>query len=295
MSINRRRAPSSEVSSEKKLSGHSREASYASLIGGATLGGTIKGDVVDKQGNLHSVKSGKKWQVFLYRQNTISSSRFLKILQPCLDAFTSDAARYFEDREKCIAFKEDYIRIHGRNKAKILPNESVSLHLGSNAYVASKERLALTTKAVCEALRDANFLRSFLGEAMFNNEEVSYLAVQDSTYRRDFKFKVFTRDDVLDILTRNLYPAVSRAGLVPEDYNVGGQKTLLQYSVGRNRDKNIVEIEIRNDSEQHYREVRFNMYSKDTLHLLLGGLSAHPYRELCDGVLLYGRATEGEL
>ena len=32
--------------------------------------------------------------------------------------------------------------------------------------------------------------------------------------------------------------------------------------------KNIVEIEIRNDSEIHYKQVRFNMYSKDALFLL---------------------------
>ena len=63
--INRRRAPSSEISSQKKRSGHQTEIEYAELINGEVIKGTQKGDVKDRNGNLYSVKSGKKWQVFL--------------------------------------------------------------------------------------------------------------------------------------------------------------------------------------------------------------------------------------
>ena len=107
--INRRRAPSSEISSEKKLGGHQRESDYAKLIGGNCLHGTQKGDVKDKQGNLHSVKSGKKWQVFLYGYSRISNSRYLNILRSCLDAFPEDYKQYVKDRHDCISYTKKYI------------------------------------------------------------------------------------------------------------------------------------------------------------------------------------------
>ena len=93
------------------------------------------------------------------------------------------------------------------------------------------------------------------------------------------------------MLVPKLFPAVSKAGRVPQDYNVEGQKTLLIYTTDKNRDKNIVEIEVRND-EKHYRKLRFNMYSKDTLALLLHASASLPVKQLCGGVLLYGRAAD---
>jgi hypothetical protein len=292
MSINRRRAPSSQISREKKLAGHLREGDYAKLIGGDTISGTQKGDVLDKKGNLYSVKSGKKWQVFLYAYDRISDSRHLKILQPCLDAFTKDSQQYFKDRIKCIEFKEAYVREHGRSKAKQLDNEVVINALGANEYIEAKERLAKSTTSVRDRLQDKNVLRRFLGEALFNNEEVSFLAIKDSTYKKDDFFKVFAKEDVLDIFSDRLYPEVSRAGNVPEDYNVPAQKTLLCYLRDNGKSKNIVEIEIRNDSDVHYRQVRFNMYSKDALTVLLERRSPLPVKEVFNGVKVYGLAIE---
>ena len=53
-----------------------------------------------------------------------------------------------------------------------------------------------------------------------------------------------------------------------EDFNVDGQKVLFRYKNSNSNFKNIVEIEVRNDSESKYKSLRFNMYSKDTLYLL---------------------------
>lgn len=292
MPINRRRAPSSAISSEKKLSGHRRERNYTELIKGELLHGTQKSDVKDKNGNFHSVKSGKKWQVFLYGYNRISTSLHLNILQPCLDAFPEDSSQYFKDRIKCIAFKEKYIQEHGRDATISLSNEAIAKHIGANTYIESKNKLEKTTTSICSALKDKDRLRNFLDEAIFNNAEVDYLAIKDSTYQKDGLFKVFTRKEVLDILSDKLLPAVSIAGRVPEDYNVAGQKTLLRYKKADGNLKNIVEIEIRNDSDTHYRQVRFNMYSKDTLSLLLDTSQNLPIKVLCDNVLTYGQAIE---
>lgn len=286
MAINRRRAPNSDISREKKLGGHKNESAYAAIIGGSTISGTGKGDVKDRYGLLHSVKSGKKWQVFLYCYNRIEKSKYLSVLRSCLDAFTKDYGRYVGDRTKCIELKEYLVKEAGREAVSRMPNEVVKNKLGPNEYVEAKERLAEATKRVCRKLLDKAFLTKFLAEALFNGPEVSYLAVKDGA-----TFRVFSRIDVLRVLAAELSPANSRAGHIPEDYNVDGQKVLLRYSK-YDKEKNIVEIEIRNDSEQHYRELRFNMYSKDFLALLLGENAALESMKHRDSVILYGKAID---
>jgi len=292
MTINRRRAASSAISSAKKISGHKNEEIYASLIEGAVIKGTQKGDVKDKIDIQYSVKSGKKWQVFLYGHDRIASSKYLKILQPGLEAFPEEPEIYFRDRIRCIEFKEAYVKKHGREAAKLLPNSDVIKALGANEYINSKSRLAKATSDVCVKLDDKSFLRKFLAEALFNNDEVTYLAVRDSTYKKDNVFKTFDRDDVLDIFSKSLSPATSKAGHVPEDFNVAGQKTLLRYTQDNDAQKNIVEIEIRNDSDIHYRQVRFNMYSKDALFLLIEGLHGSAVSSPVKGLAYFGRANK---
>jgi hypothetical protein len=285
MAINRRRAPSRKKSQEKKREGHSNEAKYAELISGDTIAGTQKGDVRDSSGNQHSVKSGKKWQVFLYSQKRIAESKHLSVLKPCLDAFTKDYNQYVYGRTKCIELKEFLVKERGREYVAGMPNDEIKARLGPNEYIVAKERLAQATRNVARRLEYKPFLKDFLEEALFNGTEVSYLAVKD-----DALFRVFAREDVLSVLSANLMPANSRAGRVAEDYNVDGQKVLLRYTAGA-KDKNIVEIEIRNDSKQHYREVRFNMYSNDFLVLLLGSKVASETRDHGLGVRLYGAAV----
>lgn len=286
MPINRRRAASSEISSEKKLSGHRNEDEFASLISGVVIKGTQKGDVEDQKGFLYSVKSGKKWQVFLYGYDRIKSSKHLQVLQPCLEAFPKDSNTYFNDRTRVIEFKEKYVKKYGRENAKKLSNREVIDILEKNEYVTSKYKLEKATDDVYSLLKNKSFLQDFLNEALFNNNEVYYLAIKDTTYRKDGAFKVFTRKDVLEILSSELFPATSKAGNVPEDFNVPGQKTLLCYKTKNGTQKNIIEIEIRNDSDTHYRQVRFNMYSRDTLTLLLNKLEKNS-KALQDQKLLY--------
>lgn len=291
MTINRRRAPSSATSSEKKLSGHSSEAEFALSMGGNVIHGTQMGDIRDRNGNLYSVKTGKKWQIFLYNYKRISESIHLRILQDCLDSFTEDYDKYNEDRIKCIEFKENYIKIHGRKQAKLIQNCVLEDHLGHNEYMHAKNLLQKTTAAVKQKLENKIILRSFLNEAMFNNDQVSLLAIQDTTYLNDNLFKVFSRDDILDIFCEAIYPDLSKAGNVPEDHNVGGQKTLLRYLKGA-RPKNIAEIEIRNDSRDKFRLVRFNMYSKDVLSLLLKANSSKKAKKINEKIMAYGLAID---
>ena len=291
MAINRRKASSSEVASQKKISGHIQETDYAQLISADTLSGTQKGDVRDQKGRLHSVKSGKKWQIFLYRPERIKSCKYLNVLLPCLDVFPKNYSTYEKDRVRCIEYKEKYVKDHGRSKAKLLKNEDVIHELGPNSYVISKFELSTKTSLVCSDLKDKVVLRNFLDESIFNSAEVSYLVVKDSTYLNDNFFKIFDRNDVLDVLVEKLTPEVSKAGHVPEDFNVEGQKTLLCYKNKNGKNKNIVEIEVRNDGPVHYRELRFNMYSRDALLLLLESDLRKVFKRIKQNVFAYGAAV----
>lgn len=282
MSINRRRAPKSEVSRKKKLDGHAGELEYAGLIGGNVVPGVGKGDVKDRQGLLHSLKSGKKWQLFLYNEERIKVSRSLGLLAPCLESFAWDKSDYFEHRRRCIAFKETKQRELGKAMAQKLTNAEVKKAIGRNVYVLSKERLACASSGVCEKLRDKKLLRRFLDEAIFNNGEVDFLVIRDTHLLGDKVFKIFPRDVVLDVFTAVLTPSVSIAGRVAIDYNMPGQKVLLRYD-NQSNPVNVIEIEVRND-EKHYRLIRCNMMSKYALALLLNGLGVSS----CIGVTLYG-------
>ena len=290
MTINRRRAPSKKISSEKKLAGHKKEVVFADIIGGEVIKGTQKADVEGKNGQLYSIKSGKKWQVFLYGYDRISNSAYLNILKPCLDCFPTDYNRYKQDREICIAFKEEHVKNFGKDVTKNLKNESIIQAIGSNAYITSKTKLSKETKSISQILQNKKVLRNFLGEAFFNNNEVDLLSIFDTTYNCDERFKIFSKDDVLDTFTKYLTPSISKAGRVPEDYNVEGQKVLLRYRKNDGKIKNIVEIEIRNDSSTHYRQVRFNMYSKDALYLLLFNVNNSSYKSYNDIIYTYDKA-----
>ena len=118
------------------------------------------------------------------------------------------------------------------------------------------------------------------------------MVIKEAIETQNNEYNVFLKEDVLDILTERLFPAVSKAGLTPEDFNVAGQKTLLCYTNSKGKSKNIVEIEIRNDSPTHYRQVRFNMYSKDALDIFLTGLSHNPVRKISKQVWIHGRAQK---
>ena len=286
MTINRRRAPSSRISSEKKRKGHKNEDIFASLINGEVKKGTQKGDVKDRNKKLHSVKSGKKWQIFLYSYSRISQSLNLSILKHCQDSFPSNYQSYLRDREKCISFKENYIKINGRTAAKSLSNEEVSKNIGKNLYISSKYLLKDNTLKVCDTLKDKKKLRNFYNEALFNNDEVDYLTIKENQNNTDDLFMIFDKNDVLNTLIDSTFVSTSNAGHVPEDFNVEGQKVLICYKQPSGKSKNIIEIEVRNESESKYRSIRFNMYSKDTLNLLSNLNSI----KLSDKIIVYGEA-----
>lgn len=141
--------------------------------------------------------------------------------------------------------------------------------------ISSKESLRVPMRKLAEKLQDKMRLKAFLNKSMFNGGEVDYLSV-----KHDGKFHVFYYKDVLKTFCDNLEVVNSRAitiGNVPE------QKVLLRYD-----GLNLGEIEMRNDSPVHYREIRFNMIKPKVMALLFEKIPMT--KEYRHDVLVYGQA-----
>ena len=159
----------------------------------------------------------------------------------------------------CInAFPSDF-RAYQRNKA------------------AAKERLRRPMRKLAELLQDKRILRAFLNKSLFNAGEVNYLSV-----KHEGVFHVFLNQDVIQVFSDNLEVCNSKAltaGQMPE------QKVLFRYN-----GLNLGELEMRNDSETHYREVRFNMIKPKVMGLLFAKI---PFIKAFNEVVwIYGNASK---
>ena len=89
--------------------GHRKAKEFARLIG---MGNDYqndpqaKKDIIDKNGDAHSVKSGTWWQIFLYRRSRIESDPGFQALNgigpailDCLDVFPNERAAYETDKK----------------------------------------------------------------------------------------------------------------------------------------------------------------------------------------------------
>ena len=109
----------------------------------------------------------------------------------------------------------------------------------------------------------------------------------DSHYLKDGIFKIFSKDDVIEIFSKSSHLSPSGVGRVPEDFNVPGQKVNLNYRK-HGKDKNLCHFEMRVSSRSAYRKVLLNMHSQDALRLLMENLT--PVESNHPKVLLYGQA-----
>lgn len=139
--------------------------------------------------------------------------------------------------------------------------------------VAAKERLRIPMVKLKEKLLERPRLKAFLNKSLFNGGEVNYLTVKEKGV-----FHVFLNKDVVNVLGDNLEVCNSRAiseGQMPE------QKVLFRYN-----GINLGELEMRNDSATHYREVRFNMIKPKVMEMLFAKISMT--KKFSGKVLMYG-------
>jgi hypothetical protein len=247
-----KRGMSPEKASEVNLTGHAAEKEFARLIGmdNEYLNGlTDKKDVVDRNGDTHSIKGGEtRWQLFLYGADRFKTDTIFKVMGgigdgvgelilSCLNCYPKTFSEYETNKDAC------------------------------------KQKLKPKMLALCGKLQDDNVFAAFLSKSMFNCGEVTYLTIQN-----DGKFHVFLSDEVVDILTKNIKRECSKARTKDQ--------THYQKVTFINDGKNVGTIEIRHDSDIHYRQAIFGLDKKPIFNLL----SSDDYEEWGGSVVVYGKA-----
>lgn len=257
-----KRAMSSEKASFVKKEGHKKEDIFAELIG---LGKTYendkkaKKDVIDFNGDGHSVKSGTWWQIFLYHKSRIESDYgFLamngmgQLILDCLNVFPDDRNKYQANK------------------------------------TAFKTALQKSMRELCEKLQNKNRLKAFLSKAIFNGGEVQFLTIFSGD-----KILVFYFEDVVEILANSFVIENSKAIRLTD---IPCQKVLFRSKFDEKL-KNVGEIEVRNDSDIHYREIKFRLNSPKTVQILLENIINYDKPNIINGVentniYRYGKAIK---
>lgn len=141
----------------------------------------------------------------------------------------------------------------------------------------AKEKLRVPMVKLMQLLQEKPRLRAFLSKSIFNGGEVNYLTVKQNEL-----FHVFLNRDVINVFSDSFEVCNSRAiskGQFAE------QKVLFRYN-----GLNLGELEMRNDTKTHFREVRFNMIKPKVMELLFSKIPlTSTYNE---HVLVYGNATK---
>ncbi len=140
-----------------------------------------------------------------------------------------------------------------------------------------KKKLQIPMRKLCSKLQEKRLLAAFIDKSMFNSGEVDFLAIKEKE-----QFYVFWGKDVVDTLTKNLKVENSKA---KTNWQFDDQKVIFKFS-----GKTIGEIEMRNDSDIHYREVKFWLDKNKTLNLLKSKIS--PYKKVSERLILYGTAIK---
>ena len=251
--MRKKRGLSSEDARKVRAKGHKDALFFAELIGlESDYQNDLKAkkDVVDGQGDSHSLKSGeKKWQIFLYSKNRFEEdygwsgmNGIGDTMVECIEAFPEDFDDYQSNKKEC------------------------------------KKKLETPMVELAEKLSDEKNRKNFFSKSLFNGGEVDYLTIKEGD-----QYHVFYNRDVVDTFSENLNIENSKARNSGQCDN---QKVVFKYE-----NKNLCEIEMRNDSKVHYREVRFNMLKKPALNLLKSEVELK--KEECDGkILIYGKAAK---
>lgn len=250
--VRKRRAMTTEAARRVKLAGHEAEKEFANLIHGQIYQGTRKKDVIDKQNNIHSVKSGdKKWQIFLYGKKRFEDSvGFLGacLFIDCLDSFPEKRENYLRNKTK--------YKLNLQSKMRALKD-----------FLASTNQIFLHSNKLI-----------FLQEAIFHSSEVDYFTVKENNL-----FHVFDASEVIRIINDSTNVVNSKA--IQTD-QMDDQKVIFKLSEA---DVTIGEIEVRNDSKVHYRQIKFWMDREKMLDLLKNKIK--PARKKSDRIITYGKAT----
>ena len=139
----------------------------------------------------------------------------------------------------------------------------------------AKTRLQVPMRELKDRFQRKALLRAFLRKAIFNSGEVNYL-----TIFHNGKFHVYWSNDVVTAMA-SVFEVVNSKAKSKNQFD--DQKVLF-----RHHGQNVGELEMRNDSKQHYGEVRFNMNKDPCMKLLEeAGFKSSSYSS---EIIVYGQA-----
>ena len=178
-------------------------------------------------------------------------------------------------------FEGDYGFISLNGMGELLANCIKSFPVAFEEYQLNKseakEKCKVPMRLLCEKLQDKQRVKAFFSKSMFNGGEVNYL-----TIKHDGLFHVFLNNEVIDCFGDNLSVYNSKA---KNKNQFDDQKVIFKYM-----GVNVAELEMRNDSLQHYREIRFNMYKPRAVALLLEKITSKEFYN--EKVIVYGKAIK---
>ena len=173
-----------------------------------------------------------------------------------LNSFPKDYSLYKSDKEKAKKKLLDFYELN--NKKPILVEDYLQVIGNSNQYLNSKILLMEVNKKIKEVLSEKDNLKKFLMKSIFDGENVDFWSIKDNEL-----FLVFDREEAVEVLSSSLTADLSKQTTGrQDDITLAGQKVLLKSK------NNVVEIEVRNDSDKHYRQIRFNMIREKTIDIL---------------------------
>jgi len=140
-----------------------------------------------------------------------------------------------------------------------------------------KEKLKNSMIQLKDLLQNKNRVRSFFSKAIFNHGEVKYL-----TIKHEGVFHVFLNADINSIFVDNL---VVENSIKRSSSSFDAQKVIFKYN-----GLNLAELEMRNDTPIHYREIRFNMLKPRAMKLFFEKIPLT--KKYSERVFVYGNASK---
>lgn len=249
--MSKKKAMTSERAREVKLRGHADAQEFAKALG---IGKEFKAD--------------PKAKVDIIDNNGFRYS--VKSGEKKWQIFLYGEKRFKEDPEfKAVNLSKtflDCIRSFPIKREDYLKNK-----------IFYKTKLQKFMIALKNKLTNRNKLRLLLNKGLFNSGEVDFLVIKENNI-----FHIFYNKDVLEVLTKLIIPENSKAKTKNQ---LDNQKVIFKI-----QGKTYGEIEMRNDSDVHYREVKFWLDRRLVTNLLKENIK--PNRLFNDKIILYGEAIK---
>lgn len=248
--MSKKRAMSSEKASQVKLKGHQDAREFAEVLG---IGKEFKSEPQAKKDVI---------DVNGYSYSVKSGEKKWQIFLYGKTRFEKDYT--FKGMNGLGKLFLDCINIFPEQRSEYLRNKKKFKLKLQKVMIALKEKLS-----------NKYLLQAFLDKALFNSGEVDFLVI-----KQDEKFHVFYSKDVVNLLSNSLNVMNSMAR--------NRNQLDFQKVVFKVRDKTFGEIEMRNDSDIHYREIKFWLDKNLIFNLLNKEITKK--KEINPKLILYGKS-----